>query len=303
MTSSQPSTGRLPADHSLCLGPLPTVQPATFDIPRGACDTHAHVIDDGSRYPLVEDRSYTPPAATPENYLAMLQANGMDRGVLIQVSVHGTDNRLMLDTLRAHPDKLRGVGVVRPDVKDEELQAMHDAGVRGLRLNVLFGGGVGFDALETLAERIAPMGWHLQFLMDVRDLPALAPRLRKLPVPCVFDHMGHMPVALGLDHPGFQALCAGIRDDGWWCKLSGAYRVSDRFDDYADTIAWAQALIEAGPERVVWGSDWPHVAITRMPDTGRLRNLLAQWAPDPAVRHRILVDNPQTLYDFPAFPG
>jgi predicted TIM-barrel fold metal-dependent hydrolase len=291
----------LPVDHATCLGPLPDVEPASFEVPPGACDTHAHVISDGVRYPYVENRSYTPPPAPGEKYLAMLAACGMSRGVLVQVSVHGTDNRYMLEVLRGHPDTLRGVGVVSDDVTDRELEAMHAAGVRGLRLNVLFGGGVGFGALETLASRIAGLGWHLQFLMDVRDLPPLMPRLEKLPVPCVFDHMGHMPVSEGMDHPGFQALLRGVRDHGWWAKLSGAYRISTRFDeDFDDVAPWAQALIQAGPDRMVWGSDWPHVAIPRMPDTGRLRNLLAAWAPDAAQRHRILVDNPQRLYGFPA---
>lgn len=301
MTQSPHSSNTPSTDHSLCLGPLPEIDPAEFDVPHGAVDTHAHVIGDGIRYPYVESRSYTPPPAPEENYLSMLRADGMDRGVLVQVSVHGTDNRYMLEVLGRHPTKLRGVAVVSERVTDRELEAMHAAGVRGLRLNVLFGGGVGFEALETLASRIADLGWHLQFLMDVRKLPDLMPRMSKLPVPCVFDHMGHMPVAEGIDHPGFQALLHGVREYGWWAKLSGAYRISEQFDDYADVIPWAKALIEAAPDRVVWGSDWPHVAIPRMPNTGKLRNLLAQWAPDPALRRKILVMNPQALYDFPPF--
>jgi predicted TIM-barrel fold metal-dependent hydrolase len=298
--STMQTPGAVPAqDHSLCLGPLPDIDPPEFAAPPGACDTHAHVIGDGVAYPYVATRSYTPPPAPLENYLAMLAANGMARGVLVQVSVHGTDNRYMLEALARHPDMLRGVAVVSDTVTDRELESMHAAGVRGLRLNVLFGGGVGFDALETLAARIAGLGWHMQFLMDVRQLPELMPRMKKLPVPCVFDHMGHMPVAEGLDHPGFQALLHGVREYGWWSKLSGAYRLSERFDDYDDVTPWAQALIAAAPDRMVWGSDWPHVAITRMPNTGKLRNLLAKWAPDAEMRRKILVSNPQALYDFP----
>jgi len=295
----QNSTHALPTDHTLCLGPLANIDAPKFEIPRGACDTHAHVISDGVRYPYVENRSYTPPPAPEENYLSMLAACGMDRGVLVQVSVHGTDNRYMLDVLRRHPAKLRGVAVVSSDITDRELEELHAAGVRGVRFNVLFGGGVGLDSLETLSSRIAGLGWHLQFLMDVRDLPALMPRMRKLPVPCVFDHMGHIPVAQGIDHPGFQALLHGVKEYGWWSKLSGAYRISDRFDEYDDVTPSAQALIEAAPDRMVWGSDWPHVAIPKMPNTGRLLNLLEKWAPTPAQRQQILVTNPQVLYDFP----
>lgn len=288
-------------DHTLCLGPQPDIERPSFTVPPGACDTHAHVIGDGVRYPFVDERSYTPPPAPEENYLRMLAACGMSRGVLVQVSVHGTDNQYLLGVLQRNPTRLRGVAVAGADITEHELEAMHAAGVRGLRLNVLFGGGVDFGALEVLAQKIAPLGWHLQFLMNVQDLPPLLPRLSKLRLPCVFDHMGHMPVTLGMTEPGFQVLLAGLRDYDWWVKLSGAYRISSRFDqDFDDVIPFAQKLIATAPDRMVWGSDWPHVAIPRMPDTGHLLNLLARWAPDPVQRRRILVDNPARLYDFEA---
>ena len=169
--------------RSLCLPPQERVEAASFEIPPGACDTHAHVVADAPAYPMVAGRSYTPHPATEQSYLSMLDAQGMARGVLVQISVYGTDNRYMLEVLRRHPDRLRGIGVVAPAVTDAELEAMHAAGVRGLRINVLFGGGIGFDAMETLARRIAGLGWHMQFLMDARQLPELMPRMRKLPVP------------------------------------------------------------------------------------------------------------------------
>lgn len=289
-----------PVPDAYCLAPLPDIAPPAFAVPPGACDTHAHVVAADPAYPMVDGRSYTPPPAPEDAYLAMLAANGMSRGVLVQISVYGTDNRVMLDSLRRHPDRLRGVAVVSDDIPDGDLQAMHDAGVRGVRFNVLFGGGVGLDIMERLAARIAPMGWHMQFLLDARELPRLMPRMRRLPVPGVIDHMGHMPVKEGMSHPGFQALLELLRDHGWWSKLSGAYRISDDFPHYRDVVPWAQALIQAAPDRMVWGSDWPHVAIPRMPNTGVLRDQLAQWAPDAALRKRILVDNPARLYGFPA---
>jgi len=296
--SSTPS-GLPQQEPPLCLAPLPDMDAATFDIPAGACDTHAHVVaTDAIAYPQVPERSYTPPPAPESAYLAMLKQTGMSRGVLVQISVYGTDNRYMLEVLRRHPDQLRGIGVVAPTVTDAELEAMHAAGVRGLRINVLFGGGIGFDAMETLAHRIADFGWHMQFLMDARQLPELMPRMRKLPVPGVVDHMGHMPVAEGIHSAGFQALQHLVRDHGWWVKLSGAYRISERFDDFSDVVPWAQALIDTAPDRMLWGSDWPHVHLTRMVNTGRLRNQLALWAPDADVRHRILVSNPERLYGF-----
>lgn len=288
------------AGAPLCLGPLPEIDPPSFVVPFGAVDTHAHVVAASDAYPMVPERSYTPPPAPEDKYLAMLDATGMTYGVLVQISVYGTDNRYLLETLRRHPDRLRGIAVVSPEVTDAELEAMHAAGVRGLRINVLFGGGIGFKAMETLAHRIKDLGWHMQFLMDVNALPELMPRMTKLPVPGIVDHMGHTPVAQGLDAPGFSALRSLVRDHGYWVKLSGAYRISERFPTFDDVTPFAQALIEDAPDRMVWGSDWPHVSLTRMPNTGALRNLLPLWAPDADTRRRILVDNPARLYGFSA---
>jgi len=294
-----PHTVAQPGQTPTCLAPQPELDPPDFVVPPLACDSHAHIIAVDPDYPMVAGRSYTPHAASPEQYLAMLDAQGMARGVLVQVSVHGTDNRYMVEALRAHPQRLRGVAVVAPEVSDRELQALHDAGVRGLRINVLFGGGIGFDAMETLARRIAPMGWHLQFLADARQFDAdLLQRLRRLPCPGVIDHMGHVAAADGTQAPGFQALLHLVRDAGFWVKLSGAYRLSQDFERFRDVVPLAQALVAAAPDRVVWGSDWPHVDQQRMPNTGGLRNGLARWVPDRAVRDRILVANPSVLYGF-----
>lgn len=282
-----------------CLPPLDDVEPASFAMPALACDTHAHVIsDDVEAYPFVNSRTYTPPAAPEAKYLAMLDRLGMQRGVLVQPSVYGTDNRYMLEVLSRHPQRLRGVAVVDATVSDKKLLEMHELGVRGLRINVLFGGGVGFDVLETLAKRIVSLGWHIQVLMDVRNLAELLPRLKKLPCPCVIDHMGHVPARLLIGSNEFHALLHLMSDYGWWVKLSGAYRISDDYPAYPDTLPLARRLIETAPDRVLWGSDWPHVAIKNMPNTGELRNLLAVWAPEPDIRRRILVDNPASLYGF-----
>jgi 2-pyrone-4,6-dicarboxylate lactonase len=289
------------ASAALCAAPLPDIDPPGFAMPFGVVDTHAHVVSASSNYPMVAQRSYTPPPAPEQKYLAMLDAIGCTYGVLVQISVYGTDNRYMLEVLRRNPQRLRGIAVVSPDISDRELETMHEAGVRGLRINVLFGGGIGFAAMETLAHRIKDLGWHMQFLMDVQTLPELMPRMMKLPVAGIVDHMGHTPVAAGLSSPGFTALRELVVGHGYWVKLSGAYRISDRFPAFDDVTPFARALIEDAPDRMVWGSDWPHVSLddARMPNTGHLRNLLAQWAPDESVRHRILVDNPARLYGFP----
>ena len=284
----------------LCAGPDPSPRPPRrFAVPAGAIDCHAHVIGHPPRYPLVAERSYTPPEATPAAYTAMLDATGMSGGVLVQVSVHGTDNALMVETLRSAPARLRGVCVVAPDVTDAELAALAEAGVVGCRFNVLFGGGVALDELEKIAARVAPLGWHIQLLIDVRHLPELAPRLMRLPVPVVLDHMGHLPASLGVSHPGFEALLALLRDGDCWVKLSGAYRLSAAGPPYADTIPFARALVATRPDRLVWGSDWPHVALAGpMPNVADLLDLLVDWVPDAATRERVLAANARKLYGF-----
>ncbi len=288
-----------PLEPPACQGPNPFVNRPGFAVPLEACDTHAHVIGPADRFPMVANRSYTPPPAPEAAYLGMLDSLGVARGVLVQISVYGTDNRCMVESLKAHPERLRGVAVVAPDVDDAELAVLHAAGVRGIRINVLFGGGVAIDEMERLAARVAPLGWHIQLLIDARNLPELGPRIMKLPVEVVIDHMGHMPVSTGIVHPGFQWVLRLLGEGKAWVKLSGAYRISQAGAPFHDTLAFAQALVAAAPERCVWGSDWPHVSVEGpMFNTGALLDLLPRWVPEAAVRNRILVDNPARLYGF-----
>lgn len=282
-----------------CAGPRADVLPPSWPVPFGACDTHAHVIGDGYEYPFVADRSYTPPAATETRYLRMLDGLGMTRGVLVQVSVHGTDNQLMLEVLRNHPRRLRGIAVAAADVDERVLRDTHDAGVRGLRLNVSVGGGVGFDALQTLASRIAPMGWHVQLLTTPARLLDVAPLLPSLPVPVVIDHMASVSAADGVEHPAFKAMLDLLKNGRTWVKISGAYRASALDRGWTDVDPMAVALLAAAPDRLLWGSDWPHVHFSRrMMRTSETLEILGRWAPDPALRKRILVSNPAALYGF-----
>lgn len=282
----------------LCPGP-PAEQgpPTTFVMPAEAIDTHCHVIGAPPQYPLVAERSYTPSPATAEAYLAMLDAVGFAKGVLIQVSVHGTDNRLLYETLSAHPDRLRGVAVMTADLPERAYAEAHAVGVRGLRLNNLYGGGVGFEELERFDALASEMGWHLQLLLDARDLVNIGSRIARLRCPWIIDHMGHMPYTAGIEHPGFQMLVQLVTDGGW-VKISDAFRMSE-LPDYRDSTPFARALVAAAPDRCVWGSDWPHVAQWRpMPTVSRLLDLLAEWVPDEALRNRLLVNNPAHLYGF-----
>ncbi|MCF3948868.1 amidohydrolase family protein [Acidiphilium sp. AL] len=277
-----------------CVPHLPTC----FTVPIGSVDTHAHVIGRPPAYPFVASRSYTPPSASTEAYMAMLDATGMTYGVLVQVSVHGTDNRVMLEALAANRTRLRGIAVVPPDLPEATWRSLNEAGVVGLRINTLFGGGVGFKDLERYEAICAELSWHLQFLTDVYTLAPIATRISRLRVPFVIDHMGYLQASDGLDSSGTR-LILGLLNDGAWVKLSGAYRLSDA-PPYADTIPIARALIKAAPDRCIWGSDWPHVAHwNAMPNVGDLLDLLADWAPEPEVRENILVANSIRLYGFP----
>lgn len=293
----------LPQDAPACPGPDPEPRgPARFRVPAGAVDTHAHVIGLPPAYPFVEQRSYTPPAAPGTAYIRMLDQAGMTYGVLVQVSVHGSDNRLLLSTLRQHRERLRGIAVMPLGLPAAEYEQARDAGVVGLRLNVLYGGGIGFDALAEYGALARDMGWHLQFLIDARQLPPLAATIAALPVPYVVDHMGHFPTSVGTGDAGFQTLLGLVRDGGW-VKLSGAYRNSEDGLPYADTIPYARLLAEAAPDRCVWGSDWPHVSHWKpMMNVGDLLDTLYDWVPDDAARHRVLVENPHRLYGFGAAP-
>jgi 2-pyrone-4,6-dicarboxylate lactonase len=275
--------------------------------PALACDTHAHVFGPADRFPYADDRSYTPPDAPLEKYLRMLDTVGFARGVLVQGSAHGRDNAAMLDALARQPGRLRGVAVADADVAPAELRRWHAGGVRGLRFNHFFRGGslhyrggVPLDAAKALAPVMAELGWHLQLWIDVKDLPETIPVLKAIGRPVVIDHMGRTDAGAGTATPGFQSLLRLLGDGGCWVKVSGAHRLSRRAPDYPDARPFHEALVRANPDRLVWGSDWPHPRIEgEMPDAGRLFELFQEWTPDEETRRRILVDNPARLYDFP----
>ena len=272
-------------------------------VPPLACDVHAHVCGPNDRYPLIAARLYTPPEASPDDFRHMLDALGVTRGVLVQPSVYGTDNRAMLDGLARDPKRLRGVAVVPFDVPVAEIERLHAAGVRGVRCNIVDlkdnKGQLPLDQLRALAQRIKPFGWHVEFLMHVNEFPNLDQQLADFPVDVVFGHLGYVPTTEGLGTPGFAALLRLMRDGRAWVKLTAPYRLTLSEMPYPDTSVFAQALVDAAPDQLLWGSDWPHVLIkTAMPNDGALFNLFSEWGPDAAQRQRILVDNPARVYDF-----
>ncbi len=283
-----------------CLAPKTNLAPPRFEMPKGATDTHSHVIGLPPDYPFVPERSYTPPEAPLSAYMAMHKALGIERAVIVTPSVHGTDNRITTESIAGYGPDARGIAVVDAEISESAIMELHNGGIRGVRLNVLFGGGVGLHAFETLVPKIRNLGWHIQLLIDVsRDMAQMAPLIRGCGIPVVVDHMGHMPVEKGLDDPGFKAFLGLVRDGLAWAKLSGNYRISTQRPHFEDAIPFAQALIDACPQHMVWGTDWPHVSLfEHMTHTTDLLNALDDYAPDPAMKQLILVDNPATLYGF-----
>ena len=266
-----------------------------------ACDCHLHIVGPADHYPLIAERSYTPVEASIGEYQRVASALGLGRAVIVQPSFYGVDNRCTHDALAQSGGKWHGIAVIGADTTRQEVQRLHDAGFRGVRATAWHKGGVSLQDMGGVAKLIAPFGWHMQVLVEGHQLEDVIPVLRKLPLPVVIDHMGRVPAHCGLAHPGFQALLSFVREGNCWVKLSGAYFASDKTFPYEDVIPFAQALVEAGPERTVWGSDWPHTtARGEMPVDAGLLDILSMWAPDPEIRHRILVENPAKLYDFPS---
>ncbi|MBC7781051.1 MAG: amidohydrolase family protein [Proteobacteria bacterium] len=281
--------------------PGPDRSPRTprFQLPAGACDCHAHLFGPQARYPFDPSRRYTPPDATLSDYVQVLKALGVSRGVLVQPSVYMTDNRLILDALGEQRFPLRAVVVCGPEVSDAELERMHALGVRGVRLNLRHAAGVSGDIAPRMAERIAPFGWHLQFRINPDEFVTVGPIIEALPVDTVIDHMGQIPTAQGIDSAPFQAILRLVEGGRCWVKLSAAYRMGTQPHPYPDVAPFARALVEANPDRMVWATDWPHTTLTKpMPNDGDLCDLLADWIPDEATRHKVLVDNPARLYGF-----
>ncbi|ESR27244.1 hypothetical protein N177_0223 [Lutibaculum baratangense AMV1] len=283
-----------------CAAADPNPRAPKFRAPERSSDCHAHVFGPAEKYPYTPHRTYTPPDAPLEQYRSMLATLGIERAVIVQPSVYGTDNRATIDAVRAGGRNFRGVVVVDENVSERELEEMHEAGVRGVRINLLFKSGIEVSDVRRLAERIAPFGWHLQMLIDVSEFADLRDTMGELPVDTVFDHMGHMPTSIGTDHPGFQEMLSLLKDGRSWAKLSGAYRITTEFvPPYSDVAPYAKAIIAANPERVLWATDWPHPYVNvPMPNDGDLLDMLSDWAPDEAIRNRILADNPARLYGF-----
>jgi predicted TIM-barrel fold metal-dependent hydrolase len=267
--------------------------------PANACDCHMHIFE--ARFPVAANASIRPAPATPDDYRLVQKRTGTSRVVIVQPSTYGTDNAATLYAVAALGPGARGVAVIDDSVTDTELQRLHAGGVRGVRFNLTQKGATTHAMLEPVAGRLAKLGWHIQIHTpgdDIADNEALFARLA---TPIVFDHLASIPEPDPLAHRGFAAVLRLVDKGRAWVKLSGPYiHTKSGGPAFADRSKLAQAYVKAAPERLVWGSDWPHPTepADRKPDDAGLFDLLAAWAPDDAIRNRILVDNPATLYDF-----
>ncbi len=287
-----------------CAPPLKAVRKPSIALPPGSCDCHAHICGPAARYPYYDKRVYTPADCLLPDYRAMLKVLGVERAVLVQPSFYAADNTVLVEALKEGGPDFRGVAVVPHDVADAELQRLHAAGVRGVRVNVVdtrdAKGVLPMDPLRALAARVRPLGWHMEFLAHVNEFPDLDRLFADFPVDIVFGHLGYVPTGEGVRSPGFQAFLRLLKDRRAWVKLTGPYRISPGDYPFADTNVFAEALFEAAPDRIVWGTDWPHVKASwsiPMPNDGDLTDLLAAWVPPPLLK-QVLVDNPAVLYGF-----
>ncbi len=257
--------------------------------PPGTCDCHIHVLGPYDRHPLLETGTVDPPEAPLEAYRRLVMPLGVERVVVVQPSMYRYDNRPTLEAVAALGEAARAVVVVDPAVTAAELQTLHRQGARGVRLQKVAKGGLGFEHLESIAAKVAPLGWHLQFWIDAREVPELLPRLQALPLPIVFDHAAKILPDSAENEPGFQALLELLAGGQAWVKLGNPL--------HEITQARARALFQANPARVVWGSDWPDcVGREVIAGGGLLLAELAAWFPDEAARRKVLVDNPARVY-------
>lgn len=263
-------------------------------------DCHAHVFGPYTRYPLAQERSYTPPEAPVSDYLALLARLGLSHGVLVHPSAYGDDHSLVLDALAAHP-QLRGVLVLRSG-DATALKGLRDQGVRAARFShrsgaaANFAGSATFDDLLRMAPRLADAGLHAELWTDCAQLPAIADRLRELPVPVVIDHMGSFDVRAGIDEPGFACLRSLLASGHAWVKLCAYRNLLPDIDDLEPCKPFHDALLQANPDRLLWGSDWPHLRVNPPPDAARLLETFRRWAATSTLGEQILVRNPAALY-------
>jgi len=286
-------------------GPVAHPSRRRVKLPTGAWDTHAHIFGPSDKFPYQPGRGYTPPDAPVERFIALLDHLGFANGLVVQGNAHVYDNSVVLDALRRFPQRLRGVAITDTRIKPETLRDWHERGMRGLRFHLFpqrpnYIRGVGLDVFAAFRKTMAELGWVVQFFCDHRMLAETAAALRDIAreMTVIIDHLGMVPAAQGITDPNFQALLKLVGAGHAYVKLSAVYRLSTQFPDYPDAQPLHDTLLAANPERLMWGTDWPHPSIPAavMPDDGHLLDLFHDWTPDEQTRRRILVDTPARLF-------
>ena len=278
--------------------PDPNPTKPAYVPPPGACDAHCHVFGPAAKYPYSPTRAYTPPDAPVENLRRLHAHLGISRAVIVHASCHGTDMRVTLDAIASSNGAYRGVAMVGSDVTDAELERLHAGGIRGVRFNFVshLGGAPDLALFDSMLSRVGDLGWHIVLHLDAEDIVTYANRIKRIPVPFAIDHMGRVKAERGLDQKPFKLLLDLLRNELTWVKVCGAERVSSTGRPFRDAIPFAAALIEAAPDRILWGTDWPHPNVKVMPNDGEAVDLFAEFCNDETVRRKILVDNPTRLY-------
>ncbi len=292
-----------------CIAPDRNPRKPDISLPKGSIDTHVHIFE--SQFPLFEGRGYNPPNSTLEDLIHLHTTLGVDRVVFTQPSVYGVDNSAILKGMNVLNEKVankaRGVCAIKMDASEASLQELHDQGIRGVRLNLDNKGGMPLELTEIskLEDKIKGFGWHLEYLFPGKDIVELEPVLSNASVPVSIGHFAYQPATAGINADGFKTLVRLVKDGNTWIKISGANRVSETdLPPYDDVLPMARALVEANPDNVMWGTDWPHPNKYEVnPNDGDLVNWFGEWITDDAMRKRIMVDNSEAFYDFGAYQG
>lgn len=295
--------GSLLRDIPDCVPPDSDTKPPRLKMPANACDCHAHVCGPVDKYPLKPERLYSPTRSSFAEYWSMLDTIGVERAVLVQPSFYGSDSSALLDALHSNPEMVRGVAVIDAPTSKVELKRLHAAGIRGIRFNIVDqrdGKGVfPGETIKALSRDLADLGWHVELLMHVDEFPQLEELIADIPVDVVFAHFGYPAGAGRRESAGFRAFLTLLERRKAWVKLSGPYRVSSAELPYPDIDRIVRDVVATAADRLLWGSDWPHVRAswaTTMSNDGDLVDLLERWIPDSETRHQVLVRNPQELY-------
>jgi 2-pyrone-4,6-dicarboxylate lactonase len=284
-----------------CMPPDPDTRTPEFKMPPKSCDAHCHVFGPGDKFPYAPERSYTPPDAPREKLKELHDKLGVERVVLVQASCHGVDNSAMLDAIANNRENYRGVCMASDSYSDDEFERLHEGGVRGVRFNFVqhLGGTPDIEQMKKVVDRVKPLGWHLVIHVDAGDLVTFEDLFASIDLPKVIDHMGRVPTSGGIHQEPFQILLRFMEREDFWVKVCGSERISQAGPPFYDAIPYAQALIRIAPDRILWGTDWPHPNIKKhMPNDGDLVDLVPLFAQDEELQKKVLVDNPARLYGF-----